>query len=184
MTLKSFYNPLVANIMPVTASFDDAHKIAPLPTAVSARYSAQWHVHGQGLFTWSVFRVYRAALHVTGNGFSADSMYALDLNYLRNVSAQQIVQTSVEEMQRIAGVDAATAEHWGELLLGILPDVKLGDRLIGVFEPGVGVSFFGSDGALGEIADPGFVHAFAAVWLDEQTRAPGLRAKLLGLEHP
>ena len=168
--------------MPVSASFDDSPKIAPLPAALAARFSGDWHVHGQGLFTWSVFRVYRAALHVTGEGFSDKALYALDLNYLRNVSAEQIAQTSVEEMQRIAGVDAATAERWGELLLGILPDVKLGDRLIGVFEPGVGVAFFGRDGALGEIADPAFVHAFGAVWLDEQTRAPGLRAKLLGLE--
>lgn len=168
--------------MPVTTAFDDASKIAPLPVALTERFAGDWHLHGQGLFTWSVFRVYRAALHAIGEGFSADRVYALDLNYLRNVTAEQIAQTSVEEMQRIAGVDADTAERWGELLLGILPDVRLGDRLIGVFEPGVGVAFFNRDGALGEINDPAFVSAFAAVWLDEQTRAPGLRAKLLGLE--
>ncbi|MCD8494466.1 MAG: chalcone isomerase family protein [Burkholderiaceae bacterium] len=167
--------------MPVTTAFDDAPKIAPLPAALTERFGGQWQVHGQGLFTWSVFRVYRAALHVTADGFSTDRVYALDLNYLRNVTAEQIAQTSVDEMQRIAGVDADTAERWGELLLGILPDVKLGDRLIGVFEPGVGVAFFNRDGALGDVRDPAFVDAFAAVWLDEQTRAPGLRAKLLGL---
>lgn len=167
--------------MPVSTGFDDAPQIAPLPLSLTERFAGNWHVHGQGLFTWSVFRVYRAALHVTGEGFAADGLYALDLNYLRNVTAEQIAQTSVDEMQRIAGVDAETAERWGELLLGILPDVKLGDRLVGVFEPGVGVAFFNRDGALGEIKDPGFVDAFAAVWLDEQTRAPALRAKLLGL---
>lgn len=167
--------------MPVSAAFDDAPKIAPLPPALTERFSGDWHVHGQGLFTWSVFRVYRAALHVIGDGFDANAIYALDLNYLRNVTAEQIAQTSVEEMQRLAGVDADTAERWGELLLGILPDVKLGDRLIGVFEPGVGVSFFGREAPLGSVNEPAFVPAFAAVWLDEQTRAPGLRAKLLGL---
>ncbi|UOD49754.1 chalcone isomerase family protein [Orrella daihaiensis] len=168
--------------MPVTNAFDDAPKIAPLPTALTERFAGDWHVHGQGLFTWSVFRVYRAALHIAGECFAADQIYALDLNYLRNVTAEQIAQTSVDEMQRIADVDAQTAERWGELLVGILPDVKLGDRLIGVFEPGVGVAFFNRDGVLGEIRDPAFVIAFAAVWLDEQTRAPALRAKLLGLE--
>jgi hypothetical protein len=183
MTLKFFYNFSVANIMPVSAAFDDAPKIAPLPAAVAERFAGDWHVHGQGLFTWSVFRVYRAALHVTGDGFATDQVYALDLNYLRNVSAEQIVQTSVQEIQRIVGVDADTADRWGEQLLDILPDVKLGDRLVGVFEPGVGVSFFSREAALGSIEDPGFVDAFAAVWLDEQTRAPALRTKLLGLEH-
>lgn len=168
--------------MPVSAAFDDAHKIAPLPQALTDRFSGNWRVHGQGLFTWSVFRVYRAALHVTGDGFKADGLYALDLNYLRNVTAEQITETSVQEMQRISGVDAGTAERWGELLRGILPDVKLGDRLIGVFQPGFGVSFYSREASLGEIREPAFVDAFAAVWLDEQTRAPVLRAKLLGME--
>jgi len=167
--------------MPVSARFDDAPAIAPLPEALTAQFGGDWHVHGQGLFTWSVFRVYRAALHVCGESFAADSLFALDLNYLRNVSAQQIVQTSIDEMQRMGDFDPDTADHWGELLLSILPDVGLGDRLIGVFEPGVGVSFFSRDAVLGRIEDPAFVTAFAAVWLDPRTRAPALRAQLLSL---
>lgn len=168
--------------MPVTTVFDDAHKLAPLPTALTERFAGDWHVLGQGLFTWSVFRVYRAALHVTGEGFAPDRVYALDLNYLRNVSAEQIAQTSVEEMQRIVGVEKQVAQRWGDSLAKILPDVGLGDRLVGVFEPGVGVAFFNRDGALGDVKDPEFVDAFSAVWLDERTRAPALRSKLLGAE--
>lgn len=168
--------------MPVTALFDDASQIAPLPLALRERYEGDWHLCGQGLFTWSVFRVYRAALHAQAERFDPQGRFALDLNYLRNVSAEQIAQTSVQEMQRLAGVDSQTAQIWGEQLQNILPDVGLGDRLIGVFDPGVGVRFYGGQSELGCIADVGFLRAFAAVWLDPDTRAPALRAKLLGLE--
>ena len=168
--------------MPATTAFDDASKIAPLPGALRESFAGDWYLLGQGLFTWSVFRVYRAALHVQGAGFDPQQRFALDLNYLRRVSAEQIAQTSVQEMQRLAGVQAQTAENWGAQLQAILPDVGLGDRLIGVFDPGVGVRFFGEQAELGCIADVGFLSAFAAVWLDPDTRAPALRAKLLGLE--
>ena len=173
--------------MPVSATFDDASKIAALPEALEAQFPGHWQVHGQGLFTWSVFRVYRAALHVQGDEFdtaapcASAEPFALDLNYLRNVSADQIVQTSVQEMRRLREPDEAALALWGEQLQAILPDVGLGDRLVGVFVPGKGVSFFGREAALGQIDDPAFAEAFAAVWLDAQTRAPALRANLLGL---
>jgi len=167
--------------MHVSAAFDDASKMATLPQALGEQYPGQWHIHGQGLFTWSVFRVYRAALHVQGDGFDAGAPYALDLNYLRNVSAEQIVQTSVEEMRRLCGIDDARLAQWSEQLRAILPDVSLGDRLVGVFMPGAGVTFFSREALLGQVEDPAFVDAFAAVWLDAQTRAPALRAQLLGL---
>jgi hypothetical protein len=183
--------------MPVSAPFDDASKIAPLPQVLFENCPGAWRLQGQGLFTWSVFRVYRAALHVqgdavggglgdglgvdTGTGTGPQAAYALDLNYLRNVSAEQIVQTSIEEMRRLRGIDESRLDTWAKQLQAILPDVSLGDRLIGVFMPGKGVTFFSRDAALGHIDDPEFVPAFASVWLDEQTRAPARRAKLLGL---
>jgi len=167
--------------MPVSAAFDDPSKMATLPQSLGAQYPGHWHIHGQGIFTWSVFRVYRAALHVQGERFDAGALYALDLNYLRNVSAEQIVQTSVEEMRRLSGIDESRLTQWSEQLRTILPDVSLGDRLVGVFVPGEGVTFFSREAALGQVQDPAFVNAFAAVWLDAQTRAPALRAQLLGL---
>lgn len=166
--------------MPVTAPFDDASKISALPEPLLAAFPGDWHVHGHGLFTWSVFRVYRAALHVQAQGFDPTAIYALDLNYLRNVSADQIVQTSVQEMRRLRNPEAERLVQWSNELNEILPDVALGHRLVGVFVPGIGVTFFSRDAVLGQIEDAAFVDAFAAVWLDEQTRASGLRASLLG----
>lgn len=168
--------------MPASSTFDDANAVAELPQALRQQFGDHWQVLGHGLFSWSVFRIYRAALHVSGERFSMKARFILDLNYLRNVSAEQIAQTSVQEMQRLADVSPQTAAKWGRALSQCLPDVGLGDRLLGVFDPGVGVHFFRGEKALGTVEDPDFVPAFAAVWLDERTRAPALRAKLLALK--
>lgn len=167
--------------MPLSTSFDDVSNQAILPEAVRARFNGAWHLQGEGVFTWSVFRVYRMALHVLGEGdFDPNRAFALDLNYLRNVSAPQIAETSVQEMRRISVCDESDLARWGTALGEILPDVKLGDRLIGVFAPECGVAFYSQDAHLGDIAEPAFAQAFAGIWLDALTRAPKLRAALLG----
>jgi len=179
--------------MPVSGLFDDAHyaHASPeaLPQALRQRCPGDWAVQGRGLFTWSVFRVYEASLLVQQplsvnaieTDFSTLSPFALDLNYLRNVSAAQIAQTSVAEMIRIGDVDPIRAVEWGEQLGAVLPDVSLGDRLIGLFEPNHSVTFFSNDQYLGVVIEPAFVAAFASVWLGAKTKAPTLRAALLNL---
>ncbi len=106
--------------------------------------------------------------------------YALDLLYLRNLSAQQIVQTSIEEMVRLRPAFKELTDGWGHSLEHIIPDVGLGDRLIGVFEPGHGVSFYSGHQRLGQINSDAFADAFGAIWLDEKTQSPSLRSALLG----
>lgn len=177
--------------MPVSGLFDDAlhAQVSPeaLPLALRQRCHGDWVVQGRGLFTWSVFRVYEASLVVQQpltaqaieSHFNTLMPFALDLNYLRNVSAAQIAQTSVAEMIRLCDVDPVRAVQWGEQLCAVLPDVGLGDRLIGLFEPNHAVTFFSNDQYLGGVIEPAFVPAFASVWLNPKTKAPALRAALL-----
>jgi hypothetical protein len=179
--------------MPVSGLFDDAHhtraSLEALPQAFIKRCHGNWFVQGRGLFTWSVFRVYEASLLVqqplTANSIETDfnnlAPFAIDLSYLRNVSAAQIAQTSIAEMIRLCDVDPIRAVEWGEQLGAVLPDVCLGDRLIGLFEPNHSVTFFSNDLYLGGVIDPAFVPAFASVWLDPKTKAPALRSALLNL---
>lgn len=179
--------------MPVSGLFDDANhthaSLEALPQAFRQRCHGNWFVQGRGLFTWSVFRVYEASLLVQQpltvdlieTDFNHLAPFAIDLNYLRNVSAAQIAQTSIAEMIRLCDVDPIRAVEWGEQLGAVLPDVSLGDRLIGLFEPNHSVTFFSNDVYLGGVIDPAFVPAFAAVWLDPKTKAPALRSALLNL---
>lgn len=150
-----------------------------LPECVTQAFPQTWSLSGTGVFSWSVFRFYRASLFQTGP-MDGKHPYALDLLYLRNLSAQQIVQTSTEEIIRLRPELEAKAGHWQEQLMKIIPDVGLGDRLVGVFQPGKGVSFFAAQHHLGDIESGPFAEAFAAIWLDEKTQSPSLRSALLG----
>lgn len=150
-----------------------------LPECVTRSFPLSWSLTGTGVFSWSVFRFYRASLFQSGP-MDGHHAYALDLLYLRNLSTHQIVQTSIEEMIRLRPECKESADGWGRSLENIIPDVGLGDRLIGVFEPGQGVSFYSGHVRLGQIDSEAFADAFGAIWLDENTQSPSLRSALLG----
>lgn len=181
--------------MPLTSTFDDAspqnHPISGLPSDFASRGEDPWHLQGTGLFRWSVFRVYEASLFVQAplsaeaiaNCFDELPPFALVLNYLRNVSAAQIASTTVSEMIRLRNIDPIVAAQWGQQMAELLPDVSFGDKLIGLFKPGHGVVFYANAIEIGEVAHATFASAFACVWLDPKTKAPALRASLLGLQN-
>jgi hypothetical protein len=62
----------------------------------------------------------------------------------------------------------------------LFPDVRRGDRLTGVSLDGGSVRFFHNGAPIGDIADPGFAHAFFAIWLDPKSTRADFREKLLG----
>ncbi len=150
------------------------------PQVILEDSAAQWRLSGEGIFSWSVFRLYRARLFVSGQHFDAQQPYVLDLTYLRTLTAGQIVSTSMDELKRLRDPSAETLDIWSQTLMQIVPDVVLGDRLIGWFKPGTGVRFYSATEFLGEVQDPVFSESFSAIWLDEQTRSPSLRQALLG----
>ena len=154
----------------------------PLPAVLMADFALDWKVCGSGVLTWSVFRLYRATLHAPGV-FDADRPFAIDLSYLRRIPADQIVERTIDEIRRLRTPDHEALTRWQGALSALIPDVSLGSRLIGVFEPGRGVSFYSDAQRLGEVCDPKFAESFAAIWLDPQARSPALRAALLGEAH-
>ncbi len=150
------------------------------PEAFSKACADTWRLCGEGVFSWSVFRFYKAALLTRTGVFEPGEPFLLDLHYLRKLPGQQIVSTSLEEMARLSEFDAQRQRAWSEALLGIIPDVGLGDRLLGWFVPEDKVTFYSATRLLGQIEDPEFVRIFSAIWLDERTRSPQLRSALLG----
>lgn len=103
----------------------------------------------------------------------------LELSYLRTLTAEQIVSTSMDELKRLRNPAPEVLSRWSHDLMQIVPDVGLGDRLVGWFRPEIGVQFYSSTQLLGTMDDPVFAESFAAIWLDEQTRSPSLREALL-----
>ena len=152
-----------------------------LPSEVSAAV-ADAQLSGSGKLTFFGLDVYESSLWVTPNfkstGFE-NHAFALELHYLRGFSAEAIAQRSIEEMQRLEPLSEQKATQWLSALREALPNVKKGDRLIGLHRPGAGVVFWNNGKRSGEVRDAEFARQFFAIWLSPKTSEPKLRRAML-----
>ena len=147
-----------------------------------------WTSNGSGILTWSVFSIYRATLWSVGAlAMSGDRIsnpgFALQFEYLRNISADYILEASQRELKRLALHDAESISSWIAAMREIIPDTSRGDLLWIVFMPGHGVRFlsqkFSQSELLGEIQDAQFCQAFADIWFHPECHSAKLRRSLL-----
>ena len=128
------------------------------------------------------FEVYDSRLWATA-AFSAASPaatpLALELTYLRDFKAQDIAERSLKEMRRSQPLSDAQAARWKADLLRVIPDVRAGDRILGVHRPGQGAAFWVNDKPAGEVRDEDFSARFFGIWLSPATSEPQMRAALL-----
>jgi hypothetical protein len=137
---------------------------------------------GQTLFRWFGLEVYRATLY-GGEAFSAAEFsrqrLALELEYRRSFSGNDIAKRSIDEMRAQTPLAPASERDWLAAMNGLFPDVKQGDRLLGVHEPGVGASFYLNGRVLGRVDDADFSARFFGIWLSPRTSQPKMRAALI-----
>lgn len=131
---------------------------------------------GSGDFRRFGFLVYQATLWAGDDPLKPP--LALKLTYRRQIAGQAIAEASVKEIRNLDLVDAATLQRWGARMSHLFPDVQPGDAIVGVYRDGMARFYFNGQW-LGEVDEAGFARAFFAIWLDERTSAPGLRAELL-----
>ena len=144
----------------------------------------QARLQGSGLMRFFGLRVYAARLWTGANPVAAGWAavpFALELEYARELKGAEIAERSLVEMQRQGEIAPATAQRWLALMKQIFPDVKDGDRITGIHEPGQGARFFLNGHARGApVADEDFSRVFFGIWLSPRSSEPELRAALLG----
>lgn len=142
-------------------------------------------LQGQGRLSFLGLRVYDARLWTLA-AFQpqdyAQHAFALELHYLRRLDGAAIAERSLVEMRRVGEVAAADAERWLAAMKRAFPDVRDGDRIVGLHRPGAGARFFFNGRLLDEIADAAFARSFFSIWLSPRTSEPELRAALLAGE--
>lgn len=147
--------------------------MAPLPGLRQA---------GQGTLRFLGFPVYSAQLWVSP-GFEASDYSArplvLQLEYQRDFTAEAIAKRSIQEMRRVGRFTPAQAARWQQALQAALPDVKAGDQLSGIYQPGAGAVFQMGGQVVGEVQDPEFARLFFGIWLSPRTSEPALRQALI-----
>ena len=159
---------------------------APPPPEVNTDLpGALWA--GTGRMRYFTFNVYDATLWVAP-GFSAkqyaQSAFALDLSYLRSLDGHAIAQRSLVEMRRGATLTPVQEQRWLAAMQQAFPDVKAGDHITGLHQPGVGASFWFNGASRTMVADTEFSRLFFGIWLAESTSEPRLRTALLAKVTP
>jgi hypothetical protein len=142
----------------------------------------QGRLIGKGRLTVWGFQVYDARLWAPpgfGAGSYASQPLALELTYLRAFDAADVADRSLQEIRRSVVISDAQAAQWKAEMLRVIPDVKKGDRIMGVHRPGVGAAFWVNGKTNGEIRDAEFARLFFGIWLSPKTSEPKLRDALL-----
>ena len=142
---------------------------------------------GSGRLTVMLFHVYDARLWVRDGFIAADasqSPLALELEYARTLEGAQIAERSITEMKRIGEFGDDAAQRWLASMKQIFVDVKAGDRLTGLQQPGLGARFFLNGKPVGEVRDAEFTRLFFGIWLSPRSSQPALRDALLGARRP
>ena len=134
---------------------------------------------GQGTFTWFGVRVYDAEMWVGEKGYQPGQPFALELRYARKLDGVKIAEASAKEMEKLGVGTPTQRQEWLGRMKEIIPDVKDGSRISGVFLPAGGARFYLDGRALASVPDPEFAAAFFAIWLDPKTSAKKLRTALL-----
>jgi Chalcone isomerase-like len=130
------------------------------------------------------FQVYDASLWVSST-FQPTAFqnhpFALDLEYLRDFSRDDIAKRSLKEMLLQKPLPADKVARWEQQLRDGIPNVRQGDRITGLHRPGEGLSFLFNGEPFKTIADPELAQLFFGIWLSEATSEPALRRELLSL---
>lgn len=169
---------LFAAIALLLATAAAAWTAVPLPDVVTSAYPGLKPLGDARLRVFG-FHIYDSSLWVSGSGYRANELFALDIRYARNFKGEWLAEQSVDEWRRMGIGDEKKYKRWYAEMAKVFPDVKPDDRIIGVSVPGKEVRFYSASGLLGVIEDGEFAQAFFAIWLDPRTREPAVREKLL-----
>jgi Chalcone isomerase-like len=170
-----------------TNSSETAAGVAAPPAEItSSSPSYIWEKRGTGELKVFLFKVYDANLWVP-KGLTKEANplrhpLALEMTYTRKVKSEDIVESSKDEIIRLAkagtGIESKISDWTAQMRLAF-PAVASGDRLVGVHWPGKGASFFHNGRPTAAVNDAEFTQAFFGIWLDERTKRPELRNSLL-----
>ena len=127
-----------------------------------------------------IFDVYYSTLYSANGKYSEDNYpMALDIEYLRNIKAKDLVDTTQEEWQKL-GFEESRIANWIPLIERVWPDIKKGDKLLFRVENDGASEFYFNSESLKKIDDISFGKAFLAIWLSEKSSYPKVRKKLIG----
>ena len=138
-------------------------------------------VVGEKMFTYYFWDVYRASLFAPNGEYEEGGVFALKLNYQRELEGKKIAQRSIDEMKKQADLSKEKADKWLNSMETIFPDVSDGHVLTGIATEDGSTVFYSNGEEIGSVDDSEFTTSFFNIWLGEKTSEPKFRKALLGL---
>jgi hypothetical protein len=139
---------------------------------------------GKGKYTFLFMKIFDIELYAPQGKFDKNQPYALELDYHRNLKGKSIAEKTIEKIsEQSTKVSSEQLNSWQQQLTTILPDVKQGSSLIGVYTPSIKqTKFFNNEQVLlGSIDGEDFANHFFGIWIGEDSSEPQLRKSLLGI---
>lgn len=147
---------------------------------VAERHVPEPQLVGKARLKVLFWKVYDAELYAPGGEWSADSPYALTLNYLRKLNGEQIAKRTISEIRDQGFADELALARWYEQMRAIIPDVDKKTRITGVYDDNGHTLFYRNGEPIGTIKDAEFSRNFFNIWLGEKSSEPKMRDRLLG----
>ncbi|MGI0152064.1 chalcone isomerase family protein [Pseudidiomarina sp. WS423] len=175
----------VAVDMP-SAAANEAAAASAVTTAVAAADSCtvpafqQLQAVGKTRLKVWFWDVYDAQLRTDTGAFSDANQRALQLTYLRDIDADDLVDTTADEWQRLGIEQTPEHQQWLQQLREMWPNVSKGDCITLVETNAGDAQFYANQELLGEIASAQFTDDFLAIWLDAKSRFKDERDELIG----
>lgn len=137
---------------------------------------------GQYKMRWLWLNIYQAKYYTLSGKYQPEQYpQLLDIEYLRNIEADDLVQATIEQWQHL-GYSPQQIKPWQQMLQKLWPDIKKNDHLSFEIINDNDGRFFYNNKFLKEIKTPGFSQAFIAIWLSENSSKPKLRRQLIGID--
>jgi hypothetical protein len=166
-----------------------AQHVAGSSTPAGASSWQHWQTVGEAQLTWFIFDIYKSRLKTPDGQYTVSSdvsphPFALEINYQRDISKQQLLDVTDEQWQKL-GFTQPYRQQWISELNTMLPNIKKGDELTYLTDGKTGQLIYRQAGrepyqTVGYVKDERLNDAFLSIWLSPQTEFPKLRKQLIG----
>ena len=150
--------------------------LQPRPTLLAVLRTPR--LLGQHRLTYWGFEVYDARLWANAPFAAQDwakQLLVIELRYLRDFKGADLAQRSIDEMQGQRPLSAAQLQTWSATLQALMPNVRAGEHITGIYSPDKGMQLLHQDRLLGELRDAEFAQRFLGIWLAAESSQRQLR---------
>lgn len=144
----------------------------------------EYKIVGEGQYRVAFWSIYNATLSTpTGKfqGVAQQQPFYLKLQYLRDISKQDLVENTFDQWQK-QNIDKAVVAQYKAPLMATFCDVQRSDSFAILVTPN-GSQFYFNGAPQGPSFSRKFGVLFAGIWLAENSTATELRQKLIGAHH-